>query len=50
MRKTKLIPSIILVVLFSSMIGGVIAWRGSITEFEGATHGACHGSTKTKAS
>jgi len=47
MRKTKLIPSIILVMLLSGMIGGVVAWRGLITEFEGATHGACHGSTKT---
>ena len=47
LKKTKLIPSIILVVLFSSMIGAAVAWRGFINEFTGATHGGCHGSSKT---
>ena len=47
MKKTKLIPSIILVLLICGMIGGVVGWRGLITEFEGATHGACHNSSKT---
>ncbi len=50
MRKTKLIPLIILLVLFCGMIGGVVSWRGSIVEFEGATHGGCHGGSDTKQS
>lgn len=50
MRKTKLISSIILLVLVFGMIGGVVGWRGYINQFEGATHGDCHGSTKTRQS
>lgn len=47
MRKTKIISLIIFSTILLGTIGGVVAWRGSITEFEGATHGGCHGSTKT---
>ena len=50
MKKLKLSVMIILSLFIIGIIGGTFAYRGYINEFEGATHGGCHGSSDTEAS
>ncbi len=50
MRKLKLSVMFILSLFLIGVIGGSVAYRGYINEFEGAGHGGCHGSSDTEAS
>ncbi len=50
MRKLKLTVMFILSLFLIGIIGVSFAYRGYINEFEGGTHGGCHGSSDTEAS
>ena len=50
MRKLKLTVMFVFSLLLLGIIGGTFAYRGYINEFEGGTHGGCHGSSDTEES
>ncbi len=50
MKKLKLSVMFILSIFLIGIIGGGVAYRGYINEFEGAGHGGCHGGSDTEAS